>query len=200
MVAAASFVVSGVSISPPGASSIHGLLELVPDVDRLVVARQAELRVAGEVDEHAEHREHLVVLGPRRAQRQRARLLAGNRRVRLVHRLDHASADTTVLVDVVDEDLGGLLLVAAREVHEVCDRGVVDDRDPDLDRVCRHAVPEIAAATALAPVVGVVVAGTAVVVVVIAAARREHQRCRERGRRTSGAMGRPGAADDGWRP
>ena len=60
-----------------------------------------------------EHGEHLVVLGPRGAQRQCARLLAGNRRIRLEDRLDHASADATVLVDVVDEDLGGLLLVAA---------------------------------------------------------------------------------------
>ena len=95
------------------------LLELVTDVDRLVVARQAELRVAREVDEHPEHGEHLLVLGERGAEGQRAGLLAGDRLVGLEDRLDLAAADATVLVDVVDEDLRGLLLVAAVEVDEV---------------------------------------------------------------------------------
>ena len=100
--------------------------------------------VAAEVDEHAEDREHLVVLGPRRAQRERVGLLAGDRRVLLVHRLDLATVDAAVLVDVVDEHLRGRLLVAAREVDEVLDRVVVDDRDAELDRVGTHTVPEVA--------------------------------------------------------
>ncbi len=119
------------------------LLELVADVDGLVVTRQAELPVAGEVDEHAEHREHVVVVGELRAHRERARLRTRERRVLHVHGVDRAAADAPVRVDVVDEDLRGLLLVAAGEVDEVGDRLVVDDRDAELDLVGRHAVTEV---------------------------------------------------------
>ena len=64
----------------------------------------AELTLAAEVDEHAEHREHAVVLGPRRAERE-DQAHARDRRIGLDVRLDHPAADTTVVVDVVDEDL-----------------------------------------------------------------------------------------------
>ena len=119
------------------------LFELVADENRLVIARDAQLAVAGEVDEDAEDREHFFVLGPLRTQRQRIGLRTGQRWIGLVHRLDHATENAAVLVDVVHEHLRNRLLVAAREIDELCDRGVVDDRDAELDRVGADAVAEI---------------------------------------------------------
>ena len=112
-------------------------------MNRFVIARDAELSVTGEVDEDAEDREHFLVLGPLGTQRQRVGLLAGQRRIRLVHRFDHAAENAAVRVDVVDEHLRDCLLITAREVDELRDRAVVDDGDSELDRVGGDAMAEI---------------------------------------------------------
>lgn len=49
---------------PPGRLVDPLLLQLVPDVHDVVLTGQALLTFTGEVDEHTEYREHLVVLGP----------------------------------------------------------------------------------------------------------------------------------------
>jgi hypothetical protein len=112
----------------------------VADVDDLVLLGQAQLTLAGEVDEHAEHGEDLVVLGPGGAEREWVGLAPGDGRVLLEHGDDLAPVDPAVLVDVVDEGLGDLLRVAEGVVDEVLDRGEVDESDPDLDRVLGDAL------------------------------------------------------------
>ena len=100
---------------------------------RLVLLREARLRVAGEVDEVPEHREDLVVLGELRAQRDApAALPIGQKRVE--HGDDLAAVDAALVVDVVDVRLVVLVLVDADRVDELLDAVEVDERDADLDR------------------------------------------------------------------
>ena len=100
------------SSSRRGAESMISCVSWKRDQDRLVLLRDARLRLAGEVDEVAEHREHVVVLGERRAQRERGR--GHDRAERLVDGHDLAAGDAAVRVDVVDERLVDLVLVDAR--------------------------------------------------------------------------------------
>ena len=121
-----------------------GLRHAVGDRHALVIARDAQLRVAGEVDEDAHDREDIVVFGRGGADAQRARLAPRDRAVRLEQRLDHASVDAAVLVDVVEVRLVDLVLIDAHVVDEVLDASEVDERDRDLDRIRRDAGPELA--------------------------------------------------------
>ena len=63
----------------------------IRDQHGLVLLRDARLRLTGEVDEVAEHREHVLVLGELRAQRERGR--GHDRAERVVHGHDLAARD-----------------------------------------------------------------------------------------------------------
>ena len=156
----------GVTRRPGGALSIIAWSRSNVRSTRLCCLVTHELRLTRRVVERPDHGEHVVVVGERRAGRERVG--ARDRDVLLVDGHDLAARDAAVLVDVVDERLVDLLLVQPDlgEVGYVLDAVEVDERDPELDRGRGHAVAERLDDRRVVPlVVGVVVSpGFAVLV------------------------------------
>ena len=106
--------------------------EAVGDERRVVLLRDAQLRVARRVVKAPDNREHVVVLGERRTRGERLRTL--HRADLLVVGHDLAAVDPAVLVDVVDVVAPHRLLIDIDGVDVALDALVVDERDAQLDR------------------------------------------------------------------
>ena len=131
----------GVTIMPRRRLVDDRLREVERHQHALLLVRDARLRVTGEVDERAEHGEHVVVLRERGAQPEDAG--RAERGVVLEVGNDLRPVDPAVLVDVVDVDLVDLLLLRRRpdQVGVLPDRREVDERDAHLDGLRGDARP-----------------------------------------------------------